>query len=205
MRPYPTLAVLLLTSLASASLTAADYRIDPSHAVIQFRISHLGFSTMVGRFNQFEGYFTWDPAYPEKASVQVKIDPASIDTNWAERDKHLRGEDFLHVARFPEASFVSTAYEGDAKGGLVKGNLTLHGVTKPIVIKMQAIGEGTDPWGGVRAGFAGTTEIRRADFGIDYDLGPTAETMQFELHLEGLRQKTRGVPFSDGAAASPNP
>jgi polyisoprenoid-binding protein YceI len=200
MRPHHTLAALLLGGLASTSVLAADYRIDPSHAFIQFRISHLGFSTLVGRFNQFEGRFTWDAGNPGKAQVQVKIDPASIDTNWAERDKHLRGEDFLDVGRFPTAGFVSTAYEGDAKGGLLKGELTLHGVTRPIVIQMQAIGEGLDPWGNYRAGFAGTTEIRRADFGMGFDLGPTAETMQFELHLEGLRQKTPGVPFSESEA-----
>jgi len=188
MRPFPILAALLVGGIVSTTAPAADYRIDPSHAFIQFRISHLGFSTLVGRFNRFEGDFTWDAANPAGARVQVKIDPASIDTNWAERDKHLRGEDFLDVGRFPEARFVSTAFEGDASGGTLKGDLTLHGVTRPISIQMQAIGAGKDPWGGQRAGFAGTTEIRRADFGIDYDLGPTAGTMQFELHLEGVRQ-----------------
>jgi polyisoprenoid-binding protein YceI len=98
--------------LAAGQLFADDYVIDTegSHAFINFKISHLGYSWLHGRFNTFEGTFTYDEAKPEAASIQVKIDTASIDSNHAERDKHLRNDDFLDVKKYPEASFVSTSY-----------------------------------------------------------------------------------------------
>lgn len=180
-------ALALLLCLAGAA-GAAEYEVDPSHAFIQFRISHLGYSTLVGRFNTFSGNFSWDKAEPGAATVMVEVDTASIDSNWAERDKHLRGEDFLDVANYPRAVFRSTKYSGDASGGTLEGELTLHGVTRPITLAVTAIGEGPDPWGGYRAGFKASTELQRADFGIDYNLGPAAERMYFDLYLEGIRQ-----------------
>jgi len=183
-----TALVALVLAAAGAPAPAAEYKIDPAHAFIQFRISHLGFSTLAGRFNDFSGSFTWDKEAPEDSSIEVEVDTASIDSNWAERDKHLRGEDFLHVDEYPIATFSSTGYSGDAEGGKLEGELTLHGVTRPIVLDVEHVGEGPDPWGGYRAGFKGTTELRRADFGIDYDLGPSAETMTFDLYIEGVRQ-----------------
>lgn len=177
-----------LVAAGALSARAADYTIDPSHAFVQFRISHLGYSTLAGRFNTFEGGFTWDKANPATASVNVTIDTASIDTNWAERDKHLRGEEFLDVATFPKATFRSTRYTGDATGGRLEGALTLHGVTRPIVLEVKPVGEGEDPWGGYRAGFQATTTLKRSDFGISYDLGPAAETMAFDLFIEGIRK-----------------
>lgn len=181
---------LLLGLGGSFSSSAAEYDIDMEgmHAFIQFRIVHLGYSVMVGRFNDFKGSFSWDRENPAASSVQVEIKTASIDTNHAERDKHLREEDFLNVDKFPTASFKSTAYRGDAQGGKMDGILTLHGVSKPISLDVRSIGEGEDPWGGYRAGFEASTSIRRADFGMEYDLGPTAQTMEFDLYLEGVRR-----------------
>lgn len=174
--------------LAAGSAWAADYKIDLSHAFVQFEISHLGYSTLAGRFNDFEGEFSWDKANPAASAISVTIKTASIDTNWAERDKHLRGADFLEVEKFPTATFKSTRYNGDASGGTLDGELTLHGVTKPVTLTVKAIGEGADPWGGYRAGFAASTTLKRADFGISYDLGPAAETMTFDLFVEGIRK-----------------
>jgi polyisoprenoid-binding protein YceI len=184
-----TLVSVGLALLCSPGAEAAQYKIDPSHASIQFRISHLGFSTMTGRFNKFAGHFEWDEAHPEKASVEITIDTASIDTNWAERDKHLREPRYLGVEAYPEATFKSTSYKGDANGGQLLGELTLHGVTRTLGIDIRRVGEGHDPWGDYRAGFDGTATLRRADFGVGYDLGPTAESMEFDLHIEGVREK----------------
>lgn len=181
---------LLLTVNASFSATAAEYEVDIKgmHAFIQFRIIHLGYSVMVGRFNDFGGNFSWDKNKPGISSINVDIKTASVDTNHAERDKHLRGDDFLNVEKFPTATFKSTKYDGDASGGKMDGMLTLHGVTKAITLDVKAIGEGDDPWGGYRAGFEATTSIRRADFGMNYNLGPASETMSFELFIEGVRE-----------------
>jgi polyisoprenoid-binding protein YceI len=189
-RSIAVIAVVVLSALAGGApnALAAEYQVDVSHSFIQFRIKHLGFSVMVGRFNTFEGGFTWDKESPQGSAIEVAIDTTSVDSNWAERDKHLRGEDFLDVEKFPKASFKSTKYTGDATGGKLEGVLTLHGVSKPIALDVKAVGEGPDPWGGYRAGFEATTSIRRADFGIDYDLGPTAETMDFDLFIEGIRK-----------------
>ena len=183
-------AGMAMLSAVSVSMPvrAADYDIDSSHAFIQFRISHLGYSVLNGRFNQFAGKFSWDQASPQAAIVEVVVDTASIDSNWAERDKHLRGADFLDVEQFPRATFKGTKYTGDAKGGKMEGTLTLHGVTKPLMLDVQFIGAGPDPWGGYRAGFKAQTTLRRADFGLTYQLGPTAETMEFDLFVEGIRK-----------------
>ena len=169
---------------------AAEYEIDIEgmHAAVQFRIYHLGYSVLTGRFNDFGGSFTWDKDNPGASSINVTIKTASIDSNHAERDKHLREADFLDVEKYPEATFESTQYEGDAGGGKLHGILTLHGVSKPITLDVSYIGEGDDPWGGYRAGFEGNVTLRRADFGMDYNLGPRSEEMELDLYIEGVRK-----------------
>jgi polyisoprenoid-binding protein YceI len=118
----------------------------------------------------------------------VTVDTGSINSNFAKRDEHLRSADFLGVAKFPEASFNSTGFKGDAKGGTLSGILSLHGVEKPIQIEVTTVGEGKDPWGGYRAGFTGRYAMTRKDFGITHDLGPSAEVVQLEFGIEGIRQ-----------------
>jgi polyisoprenoid-binding protein YceI len=188
----PILSAILVAGLSMAApLQAEEYLIDTAkaHAFIQFRIQHLGFSWLYGRFNDFSGRFTYDEKNPSDAKVSVEIDPSSIDSNHAERDKHLRGEEFLYVEKFPKAQFVSTAYEEKADGSAVlEGDLTLRGVTRPVVIAVDQVGHGNDPWGGYRRGFHGTTEIALADFGIPFDLGPASRTVELELSIEGIRQ-----------------
>ena len=178
-------------TLISAGASAADYVIDTkgAHAFIQFHIKHLGYSWLVGRFNTFSGEFSYDEANPSAARVAVTIDAASIDSNHAERDKHLRDEDFLDVEKYPEARFVSTAYRDLGEGrGELQGELTLHGVTRPITIEVDHIGTGPDPWGGYRIGFEGRTSFALADFGIQRDLGPASREVHLWLGIEGIRK-----------------
>ena len=182
------LAAVLSTGPANPA-TAAEYTVDPSHSFIQFRTQHLGFSWLVDRFNRFEGSMTYDPqSGPNAQSIRVTIDAASLDTNHAERDKHLRDEDFFNVDEFPEVTFVSSGFQGNADGGELTGDLTLLGVTKSISFPVRLIGEGSDPWGGYRAGFEGTYVLKRQDFGMDYNLGPAAEEVEIHLMLEAIRQ-----------------
>ena len=119
----------------------------------------------------------------------MEIDTASVNSNHAERDKHLRSDDFLDVAKFPNATFVSTSVEpaGDGKA-TITGDLTLHGVTKEVKIDATFVGAGEDPWGGYRAGFTGTTKLTLADFAIKRDLGPSAKDVELILDVEGVRQ-----------------
>ena len=184
--------LLLALSVLAVPAQAADYDIDTkgAHAFIQFKINHLGFSWLIGRFNKFDGQFSYDPKNPQASTITVNIDPASIDSNHAERDKHLRSKDFLDVSKFPTAKFVSTSYKAKGKDkAIVKGKLTLHGVTRTISINVKHVGEGKDPWGGYRAGFEGSTTLTLKDFGIDYNLGPASRTVEMFLSIEGIRRK----------------
>ncbi len=189
---------MLLLIMAAVSIAAGAeakperYVIDSknAHAFIQFRISHLGFSYVLGRFNRFEGKFTYDPRDPSASEVKVDIDVASIDTNNAERDKHLRSGKFFDVKKYPEAVFVSTSYEPIRKRrAVLRGNLTLHGVTRPVIIRVRELGAGKDPWGGFRRGFEGSTKIVLKDFGITTDLGPASKVAYLFLSIEGIREK----------------
>jgi polyisoprenoid-binding protein YceI len=190
----PTLTTSLLIAgltFGSTALMAADYVIDTkgAHASIKFRVQHLGYSWLYGRFNEFDGKFSYDQAAPQKTTIEVNIKTNSVDSNHAERDKHLRGDDFLDVDKYPQAKFISTSFTHGQDGkGTLKGNLTLHGITKPVEIAVQSIGEGKDPWGGYRAGFEGTTKFAMADFGILKDLGPKSKDVEMILSLEGVRQ-----------------
>ncbi len=184
---------VLLTAFATASMAAFapsvalanEYRIDTAHSFIQFRTKHLGYSWLLGRFNEFSGEFTYNPkGGVQEQSVKVEVNIDSLDSNHAERDKHLLGSDFLDAEEHPLATFESTSFEGDANGGVLAGKLSLHGVTRPISISLQFIGEGDDPWGGYRAGFAGTSAIRAADFGID---NPVVDQVELDLFVEGIR------------------
>lgn len=181
----------LAAALAATPVMAADYVIDTqgAHASINFKIDHLGYSYVVGRFNEFSGTFTYDEKNPSLNKINVTINPTSVDSNHAERDRHVRSNDFLDVRQYSEARFVSTAYEdlGNGKGTL-KGNLTLMGQTRAIEIAVEKVGEGKDPWGGYRAGFTGTTALNLPDFGANFNLGPAAETVYLDLVVEGVRQ-----------------
>ena len=184
-------AVLVAAVMMPGQVLAANYLIDTkgAHAFIQFRIQHLGYSWLSGRFNTFSGSFTYDENNPNAAKVSVDIDPASIDSNHAERDKHLRDEDFLDVKKYPKAGFVSTSFKELGNGkAVLEGNLTLHGVTKPVTIDVEHVGHGKDPWGGYRRGFEGTTKIALADYGITYNLGPKSKEVELTLSVEGIRQ-----------------
>ena len=179
-------SLLALGLLTGSAAHADDYTIDTEgmHAFIQFRVQHLGYSWLYGRFDKFSGNFSYDEKTPDAAKVEVTIDTTSVNSNHAERDKHLSGEDFLDVAKFPEAKFVSTKYSG----GKLEGNLTLHGVTKPITIDVKEIGAGADPWGGFRRGFEGSTKFTLADFGIEKDLGPASKEVEMILAIEGVKK-----------------
>jgi len=188
-----TLIGLTLSSalFTSANVLAEDYVIDSKgmHASIQFKISHLGYSWMWGRFNDLEGTFSYDEKNKSTSKIAVTVKTASVDTNHAERDKHLRGDDFLDVNKFPEAKFESTSYtEGSDGKAVLKGNLTLHGVTKEIEVAVSQVGAGKDPWGGYRRGFEGKTRITLKDFNIKKNLGPASAELDLIFEFEGVRK-----------------
>lgn len=189
-----SLLAVAVSSIGIMSLPALadDYVIDTkgAHASINFSIKHLGYSVLTGRFDTFSGDFSYDPAKPEASTVNVTIDTGSINSNHAERDKHLRSPDFLNVEKFPKATFVSKkiVLDDDKNEFDIVGDLTLNGVTKSITIEVEKVGEGKDPWGGYRAGFSGETTITLKDFNVKMDLGPASQTVQLELEVEGVKK-----------------
>jgi len=186
-----TLAVIALSAVSAMSF-ADNYTIDTktAHASINFSIKHLGYSVLTGRFDTFSGEFTYDPAKPEASTVNVSIDTNSVNSNFAERDKHLRSKDFLNVEKFPQSTFVSKkiVVGADKTAFDIVGDLTLNGVTKSVTIAAKKVGEGKDPWGGYRAGFEGTTELTLKDFNIVFPLGPASETVKLSLNVEGIKK-----------------
>ena len=188
------LAVLALSTLGVVSLPslADNYTIDTkgAHASINFAIKHLGYSVLTGRFDTFSGDFSYDTAKVEASTINVTIDTNSVNSNHAERDKHLRSKDFLNVEKFPKATFVSKkVVAGKDKDSFdLVGDFTLNGVTKSITIAAKKVGEGKDPWGGYRAGFEGTTELALKDYNIVFPLGPASETVKLSLNVEGVKK-----------------
>lgn len=179
---------LLLILLVGLPAQAAEYVIDTrgGHASIVFKFKHIGISWLTGEFRDFDGRFEWDPDRPEASSVEVNIDPASLDSNHAERDKHVRGPDYLDVEKYPEAAFKSTRIESNGDDqAIIYGELTLHGQTREIAIDASLVGRGDDPWGGYRAGFQGTTTIDTEAFGFSM---PPTNRVHLELYIEGIRQ-----------------
>ncbi|MGO4001266.1 YceI family protein [Pseudomonas fluorescens] len=188
-----TLAALAIGSaLLSANVMAADYVVDKEgqHAFVDFKISHLGYSYITGTFKDIDGKFSFDAAKPEDSKIEFNVNTASVFTNHAERDKHIASADFLNASKFGKATFVSTSVKSTGeKTADVTGDLTIAGVTKPVVVKATFLGEGKDPWGGYRAGFEGTTSIKRSDFGKQKDLGPASDAVELYVSFEGVKAK----------------
>ncbi len=178
---------LLVLMFAVTAVQADEYVIDGSgagmHTSIHFKASHIGISSLWGRFNDITGRFTYDADDIGASSIQVDINPASIDTNHEARDTHLSSPDYLEVERFPLASFSSTSVQdlGDGKVR-VAGDFTLHGVTKPITFDAVRTGEGETPFGDYRVGFEGEMTLNTGDYGIN--AGP----ITLVLAIEGVRQ-----------------
>ncbi|GLZ85145.1 UPF0312 protein [Metapseudomonas resinovorans] len=183
-------ALTLGAALFAGQAMAADYVIDKEgqHAFVNFKIGHLGYSYIYGTFKDFDGSFSFDEKNPEASKIKVTLKTASVDTNHAERDKHIKSGDFLNVSKNPTATFESTSVKSTGQGTAdVAGNLTLNGVTKPVVIKAKFVGQGDDPWGGYRAGFEGATTIKLKDFAIQKDLGPASQEAELIISFEGVR------------------
>ncbi len=163
-------AALTLTGLA-ATAHAVTYKLDSDHTSVVFHVRHL-FSQVEGRFDKFSGSIDFDPAKPEATRVQGSIDAASINTNVAKRDTHLRSKDFFDVATYPKITFASTGVSDvDTKKmtGKLHGKLSMRGVEKDVVLEVAFLGAGKDPWGNAKAGFTASTKINRKDFGLTWN------------------------------------
>ena len=186
--------------LGATRVTAADsYSLDMSHTSIIFGISHFNYSYTYGRFNKAQGSFNWDNANPAASQFVLAIDTASIDTNDAKRDDHLRNADFFNANQFPQIVFQSTTIKptGDNKFDIT-GNLTMHGVTKQVTLPVTKLGEGKGPYGKYRSGFFCQTTLNRSDFGMSNMLPNIGNQVAITISFEGIRQGGGG----SGSAAA---
>ena len=181
-----------LLALASLPALAADtYAIDPTHTQVEFTYSHFGFSNITGRFDQVESEFYFDPADPTQSSVKVTIPVASISTGVAKLDEHLKGADFFDVAQFPSATFTSTGVTAAGEGKLkVAGDLTIHGVTRPVVMDVAINKVGTHPMTQANAaGFDASVDIKRSEFGVGGYAPAVSDEVRIEITVEAQQAK----------------
>jgi polyisoprenoid-binding protein YceI len=174
--------------------TTGTWTIDPSHSEVGFTVRHLGISKTRGRFAGFGGDIVVAER-PEDSRVSVTIDPSTVDTKDSGRDEHLRSADFFHVADHPEWTFVTTSVTPKGDRWAVTGDLTIAGVTKPVVLDTEVTGLVTDPWGNDRVGFVASTEVNREDFGLTWNAALEAggllvgKTVKIDLEVEAVLQK----------------
>ncbi len=142
--------------------------IDASHSNASFSVKHMMITNVRGEFTKLEGKVTWDPKAPEAAQVQAEIDVASISTREEKRDGHLKSPDFFDAEKFPKITFKSKSVKAKGSDELaITGDLTIHGVTKEVVLDVEGpSAASTDPFGNVRVGATATTKIKREDFGL---------------------------------------
>lgn len=174
--------------LGAAGLLAADvYKVDPDHVAVYFKVSHLGFSTTYGRFNDVKGEFTLDEA-GAGSKLELTIATESIDTGNARRDAHLKNADFFDAKQFPAITFKSKSMKkaGDKRWDVV-GDLTLHGVTKTLEVQVQQQNTG-EMRGQTRTGGDLTFALKRSDYGITYGLPAVGDDVTLMISIEGIKQ-----------------
>jgi polyisoprenoid-binding protein YceI len=199
-------ALLGLASLAARAMAQTEtWYLDPPHSSAQFAVRHLGISTVRGAFTKIGGVVVDSPDL-SKASVNVTIDASSIDTRVQRRDDDLRSDHFFDVAQFPTITFQSKRVESAGAGKLkVTGDLTMHGVTKEVVLDVDGpTPPMKDPRGNSHRGLSATTTLSRADFGINFDAGMIGDQVAIQLDVE-LVDKAPGAPRPAGAPGGPPP
>ena len=181
-----TLLTLALAFAATSAFAADRYEFDANHRNVRFTFNHFGFSNISGSFEQLEGHVMLDTADLTKSSVEVKIPVASIHTGVPKFDEHLKSADFFEAAKFPDATFKSTGVTSSGAGKLaVAGDLTMHGVTKPVTldVTVNKLGEhpmAKAPW----AGFDATTTIKRTDFGLGLYAPNVSDDVKITISVE---------------------
>jgi polyisoprenoid-binding protein YceI len=186
------LALTACLALGAAPLCATTYTIEPDYTQGVFRWSHLGFSNPAAQVSQGQGTLEFDPADPTRASVQVTIPLSSLNTGVPALDEHLRSEDFFEVAKFPTAIFRSTKVErGAGKDRLkVTGDLSLHGVTRPVTLDVTVLKVGPNPRTQLpTVGFEATTTLKRSDFGLGAYVPQVGDEIRMQITSQGVEAK----------------
>ena len=182
---------LALAAAPTAFAATVPYTIDSNHTQVLFSYDHLGLSHITGSFEKVEGTFDFDPADPTRSKITVTIPIDSVSTGVPKLDTHLESEDFFDIAKFPTATFASTSVTAAGKGKLkVAGNLTVHGITRPVVLAVTINKIGDHPMAKVpAAGFDATTTLKRSDFGLDMMVPAVGDEISIRITLEARKPK----------------
>jgi polyisoprenoid-binding protein YceI len=172
------------------------WQVDAAHSSVSFSVRHMVISKVRGHFSKWTAKLDYDTASPTAASVEVEIDAASIDTGVGDRDAHLKSPDFLDTAHFPTLTYKSKSVTAAGSDKLhVVGDLTLHGVTKEVVLEVEVGGQGKDPWGNVRTGFTARASLNRKEFGLAWNQALetggvlVSEKIDLEIELQAIAGK----------------
>lgn len=184
----PVLAQQAPTSLPgrpdTAAVTAGTYAVDSGHTQLLFTVNHMGFSEYTGQFVQPTGNLVIDPKNPSAAKVDITFDVDKVSTTVPALDAHLKRADFFDAAKFPQARFVSTRIVAKGMQATITGNLTLHGVTRPVTLQARFIGAGASPMGAKKTniGFHATGQIKRSDFGVSYAIPVVSDRVDLVIN-----------------------
>lgn len=190
--------LLIPATMASfgANVFAADYQVDVSHSKVGFSVRHMMVGKVHGRFKEFEGKFSFDPDKGTVSNTNFVVKVPSIDTDDAKRDDHLRNEDFFNAEKFPTMTLTNSKLTKKGKDKYKwAGDLTIRGVTKPVVFDLEFVSPTKDPWGNNRAGFSANTRINRKDFGMTWnktlDAGGLAvgDEVDIQIDVEAIEAK----------------
>ncbi|QEH34346.1 hypothetical protein OJF2_28830 [Aquisphaera giovannonii] len=181
------LALTLAATASGAALAADSYTLDPAHTALTFKVSHLGLSWTHGRFKDVTGAFAIDASDPSACRFEFEAKTESLDTDNAKRDEHLHGPDFFNAKQFPAIRFKSTSVKVVQGGFEVTGELTLHGVTKPVATTLMGGNTAEFPKGVHRTGYSAEFQIKRSEFGMDKMVGPIGDDVFVSLSFEGTR------------------
>ncbi|MEY2562781.1 MAG: hypothetical protein QOH88_974 [Verrucomicrobiota bacterium] len=186
-----SLKLSLIAILSSFGLTAYagdTYKVDPVHSSVIFSIKHFGVTDFYGDFKEITGTVSFDAADASKSSVELTMPVASLDTRNDKRDQHLKSPDFFNAAQFPTITFKSTKIEGTGDTYKITGDLTIHGVTKPVTAEFKKGAENKGQKGEVRSGGETRFTIKRSDFDMKFMTGPLGDDVNIILSLEGVKQ-----------------
>ena len=187
MKPFTSVVALIGAFVLSAN--AADtFKVDPVHSFVLFSVQHLGVANTYGRFNDISGTVVFDRDNPSKSSVELSVPVESLDTHNAKREQSLKSPDFFDAKQFPTLTFKSTKVEGSGDMLKVSGDLTIHGVTKPLTVDFKKGGEGKGVFGEMRGGGETRFTIKRSDFGMNFEQGEIGDEVTVILSVEGVKK-----------------
>ena len=176
-------------------MAQVTYQIDPAHASAQFSVRHMMISNVRGEFTKLTGAAVYDTEHPEDSTIEVSIDVSSLSTRDPQRDAHLKSADFLDLEKYPTITFRSTRFAARDGELEIKGDLTIHGVTRPVTVLAEGpTPETQDPWGNVRIGATATAKVSRKDFGLTWNTALetggvlVGDEVKITLDLEAVRQ-----------------